>query len=203
MDSLFVDLGAHTGSSLRKWSFLKGVDVKNWDAISVEADISAYKILCDYIDSPSNDFKSITPIHAVVDNSDDLKCSFFEDSTNLARGSSTANQEKAENWNQRWGGSYRKVWRKPFDLCEFYQSADKIYDLIVIKMDIEGSEYNVLPSLLSVINPEKTPFIFVEFHDFKIGISRTVTDYIVSQYELKGVGFRDWDALEFSYNHAH
>ena len=53
---------------------------------------------------------------------------------------------------------------KTFDFVELLNKS-KNYENIIIKMDIEGSEYEVLEKLLnSTINKENIKHIFVEFH---------------------------------------
>jgi len=195
--NLFMDLGSHTGSSLRKWQDLVINDIEHWSVACVEADGRAYSHLLGYIESEQNEFSHVTPFHAVVSESDDFAIPFFEDSTNLHIGSSTANPQKAAVWNKKWGGNVKKVSRQVFSLNSLYLKIQDLYDLIIVKMDIEGSEYEVLPAFLDIVSPVKTPFILIEFHDKKVGVSRQITESLISRYSKKNIKMVDWDALSF------
>jgi FkbM family methyltransferase len=51
-----------------------------------------------------------------------------------------------------------------FDFSKFINDCSKIYELIIVKMDIEGSEYDILNKLLSDGNANYIDLIFIEFH---------------------------------------
>jgi FkbM family methyltransferase len=51
-----------------------------------------------------------------------------------------------------------------FDFSMFINNSSKNYDLIIVKMDIEGSEYSILKKLLADDNAKYIDLIFVEFH---------------------------------------
>ena len=173
---------------------MRGKDIVNWSAVTVEADARAYANLLAYIASDQNKIDSVVPIHAAVSTSGDFMTPFFENSTNREFGNSTANISKANVWNKRFGGMTKTVSRGVFCLNTFYQWAQDKYDLIVIKMDIEGSEYDVLPSFIDKVIPEKTPVIFIEFHDKKIGLPPRVTESLIASYSEKHIKFKDWNA---------
>jgi FkbM family methyltransferase len=57
---------------------------------------------------------------------------------------------------------YHKLQTKTYDLCSFIINLPDI-DFLVIKMDIEGEEYSILPRLLN--SSIKINDIYIEFHE--------------------------------------
>ena len=74
-----------------------------------------------------------------------------------------------------------------FNIVESYkQNLDK-YDEIIIKMDIEGAEYDILPSLIEVLDNSKTKQFYIEFHNKKVGLDPSIDDEFISLMEEKNI----------------
>ena len=97
-----------------------------------------------------------------------------------------------------FGGISQEVRRQTFCLNTFYEHALRLYNLIVIKMDIEGSEYEVLARFYDKIIPSKTPIIYIEFHDIKAGFSERSTEAVKECYARKSVKLMPWNALDYA-----
>lgn len=71
------------------------------------------------------------------------------------------------------------------DLCEFIESLDKPVDLL--KMDIEGAEYEILEKFLEKYLQHKVKMTLVETHDSKIKGSKEKSSRIRKIIKNKGV----------------
>ena len=82
-------------------------------------------------------------------------------------------------------------------LSKLLREKKKNYDSIVVKMDIESSEYTVLPELIKDGSISLIDHIFVEFHG-EFFSSEEKLKYIdieknlISQIKQKKVGFTNW-----------
>lgn len=73
----------------------------------------------------------------------------------------------------------------------------KNYDKIVLKLDIEGSEYDILESLLEQKLIDKIKKLYVEFHWQKCGFTKERHKNLVSMLN-KRLCFSEWDAMDFA-----
>lgn len=195
MRSIFLDLGAHHGESILCWAKRLGPRAKDWDVISVEADSNAYAVLAKNREGLKKYFNRVSLLHACASSQFGLR-SFYEHSRNDIAGSSTANVKKAKEWNSRFGGSTKEVTVTEINIAALYSDLTRQYNLIVVKIDIEGGEYEVLPRLIEVIDSGKTPVIYGEFHDKKVGLSTDHTNEIKESLRRVQVGWKEWNAME-------
>lgn len=67
-------------------------------------------------------------------------------------------------------------------------------DYLVIKLDIEGAEYNVLNKMIDDATIYYIKILFIEWHWNKIGISEKEHYKIKHKVETTGIKLFDWDA---------
>ena len=72
-----------------------------------------------------------------------------------------------------------------------------VYDCIVLKLDVEGAEYDILEDLISKNLLNKLHKLYVEFHWQKCNFPEERHQVLISVLKQKVV-FEDWDALEFA-----
>lgn len=65
-------------------------------------------------------------------------------------------------------------------------------DHVVIKMDIEGAEYRVLPRMVEDGSIDLVDELYVEFHGHKTGITPDVHDALVSSLRARGLEPKIW-----------
>lgn len=172
-----------------------GIRAREWDVISIEADSNAYSVLNKNCQGLMQHFNRLTLLHACVSTQFGIR-TFYEHSRNDVAGSSTANIHKAKEWNARFGGTTKEVNVTEIDISCLYVDLSKQYDLIVVKIDIEGGEYEVLPKLIDVIDPGRTPIIYGEFHDRKVGISTNCTEKIKMDLKSNQIRWKEWNAMK-------
>lgn len=83
------------------------------------------------------------------------------------------------------------------DLARIIKEAGTIYQRIILKLDIEGAEYDILDKIIADGLLDHIEKIYCEFHWSKCGISRSRHDEIVRKIREK-TSIEEWDALDFS-----
>lgn len=86
--------------------------------------------------------------------------------------------------------SYSKAYRKQISLDDFIEKTKLKPD--VIKIDVEGSEYNVLKGSRRVIESYK-PIIFLSVHPRQLTLFRSSVEELKSIIDSLGYNARDWD----------
>ena len=67
-------------------------------------------------------------------------------------------------------------------------------DHIILKMDIEGAEYQVLPKMISDGSIDYVDVVYVEFHGMKVFKTRDDTKKIRTAIRNRGIPVHHWDA---------
>lgn len=68
-------------------------------------------------------------------------------------------------------------------------------DVLVLKLDIEGAEYEVLRSMCKDGSIRKIHKLYIEFHAERIGLARETHDRLVADLAQAGLKIHPWDAL--------
>lgn len=186
---LLYDLGAHWGESIE--FFRKKIDnPKEWNVICVEPSPLNCEKLMENASYEANYFNEITIFNAFAFH-EDKEIEFFEYTDDFHSAGSTYSKSKFD-FNSRKKPEYKNLAHnilKPdiFNIVESYKESLDKYDEILIKMDIEGAEYDILPSLIKVLDPNKTKQFYCELHSRKVGLSPEVDKKIMSEFEELGI----------------
>jgi FkbM family methyltransferase len=70
-------------------------------------------------------------------------------------------------------------------------------DYIILKMDIEGAEYEVLQKMMEDGTIRYIDQLYIEFHYEKITMPREIHDQLLNKLTQCSLGIKDWDALSF------
>lgn len=186
---LLYDLGAHWGESIQL--FRKKLETpKEWDVISVEASTLNVDKLAENASYEANYFNKITIFNAFVYH-EEKEIEFFEYKDEFHSAGSTYSKTKFD-LNSKKKLEYENLPHnvlKPdiFNIVESYKENLNKYDEILIKMDIEGAEYDILPSLINVLDDSKTKQFYIEFHNKKVGLDPSVDDKFISLMKEKNI----------------
>lgn len=186
---LLYDLGSHWGESIEM--FRKKLKTpKEWDVISVEASTLNVNKLAENASYEANYFNEITIFNAFVYHQE-KEIEFFEYKDEFHSAGSTYSKTKFD-INSKKKPEYNNLPHnilKPdiFNIVESYKENLDKYDEIIIKMDIEGAEYDVLPSLIDVLDSSKTKQFYIEFHNKKVGLDPNVDEKFISLIEEKNI----------------
>ena len=189
MNKIVFDLGAHWGESIRFFSkSLK--DPENWNIISVEASDLNFKKLEKNSLNYSSIFKKIE-LHKKFAYHKDSDISFYEYIDDYHSAGSTYSKEKFE-FNSRKKPEYANLAHNiihpiTFNICSEYKKACETASEIIIKMDIEGAEYEILPELIKLLDPTKTKYFYLEFHANRVGVDASLDEKYKSQISSLGI----------------
>ena len=83
------------------------------------------------------------------------------------------------------------------DFCEYLKSRHKCYDVIIVKMDIEGAENDLLETLIERDCLKYIDTLYVEFHSsfLKESIRRSEKlreTRIIKHLKANKIHFRNW-----------
>lgn len=96
----------------------------------------------------------------------------------------------------------KKIQVESVDLASFLKFASFIYDDIVLKLDVEGAEYEILENLIESDVIDVVSKLYCEFHGEKIGVDQDRHDRLVERLSTK-LEQEEWDALDFSIHILH
>ena len=196
MANIFLDLGTHFGQGLREFIQKYSMD-SNWEIYTFEANPITYKKFKD-------EFLHLTPnvisYNRAVSNVDDmiainLETPPNEDATGM--GSSTISLDV---WDP-WGSDSSKDKFKQtanvlaFDLSSYILELFHREDFIVIKMDIEGSEYDVLEKMIQDNSIYLIDEIYIEWHAKYFKNKEDILqreNAIIEELKNRNIKFYEW-----------
>lgn len=182
MKKVFLDLGACRGESIRAFNKHWG-DSDEYEIHSFEALPANYKTLKEAYGNKPN----ITLYNKAV-YTEDTEITFY---TAPPYGSSIYS-DKITHINP---DRYVKI--GAIDISKFIENTFSKKDYIIMKFDIEGAEYDILPKLLdSGILQNYVNELYGEFHAGKIrSISKEIHNDLVDRVESEGFDVLHWSAL--------
>ena len=173
---LFIDLGSNTGQAYHFFS--KIYPINNYDYILVEANINCVKILRNKIDHSN---VKILNKAAWIEDGDKLLYGISESNNPLTEGASILKDHKNISY---IADSNLAINVKTFDFSDFINHQRKEYSEIIVKMDIESSEYDVLEKLISDNNLKYISRIFIEFHSGWMKDSEKKAEFVKREKHL-------------------
>jgi FkbM family methyltransferase len=82
-------------------------------------------------------------------------------------------------------------------LSSFIERASCEYDEIILKLDIEGAEYEVLQDMVNTGAINKISKLMIEWHYNKVGVSKEDHDSINNELKRLNVEIEEWDAIGY------
>lgn len=187
---VFLDLGANVGQGLEEFIGKFQID-GTWEVHSFEPNKESFDILKSKFSNTNFNFhnKGLASENCIkIFNAENIP------GTQSNAGAGSTFIEK-ENWSIRspanWGAgelvdSYEV---ECLDFCEFILTNFSKEDFIVVKMDIEGGEYEILPKLIKSPAAEFINEIFIEFHNWAIRNMELPSNETL-QSELREIGIK-------------
>lgn len=181
MSKVFLDCGAHCGCSRRKF-MAEFQDAAEYDIFSFEPDPDLNEYCPDLIN------KAVW--------TEDCERTFYkfwiDGGSSLSKTRADVLEATKPNYYPR-----QEIKVECFDLDRFIKQLDS--DLIVLKMDIEGAEYEVLPHLINGGSIKQIKALFIEWHGHRLNMDKKITEdllYMVRSYNIKVF---EWDAMDPRY----
>lgn len=160
----FIDCGTHLFQGLKEFNKIYKFD-KSWNIYSFEANPITYKESKNFLNEGLETLNIIHENLAVsIEECDiEINCQILPDSA-TGQGSNILKQPP----NRDIVGGYDFKWHtekvKSFDLSYFLSNL-KDSELLIVKLDIEGAEFEVLEKIIQDKTYEKINEIYVEFHE--------------------------------------
>lgn len=179
---IFIDCGGYDGCSSIKFM----INNPQFDCVTFEPNPTLWEY---YKEVPTQLFKKAAytyngEIKFTLDNLD-------ED------GSSIIKNKRIDFTGRVKNSAFPSIKAECIDITEFIQGCKDKYNHIVLKMDIEGAEYDILDKLIEKDLVKVIDKLYCEFHWHKCGISKRRHDEILKKVE-ETTPVLDWDALDFS-----
>lgn len=177
--NVFIDCGAYNGDSVeefKNWSKLAFPDKTDWQIYAFEPN-PKFK---DYWDNQTNAVFSNKAIWI-----EDTELEFAIDQTDTPLGSTLMTSKK-----KIWDES-PKIKVQAFDFSEWIKQFKD--DFVVVKLDIEGAEFKVLPKMIADETDLIPHVMLVEFHPNKVTDYTTSNkDGLIRKLQKRGVNIKDW-----------
>lgn len=179
---LFIDCGGYDGCSAIKFMLQN----PQFDSITFEPNPALWP---HYADVPTTLIKKAAYTHSG-------SVTFTIDETD-ADGSSLVESKKID-----WHGKVAneecpKIEVSCVDISQLVRKAATQYQKIVLKLDIEGAEYDVLEKLLKEDLIKHLTSIYAEFHWQKCGFSESRHNELISALQQQ-TQVAEWDALDLA-----
>lgn len=170
MKSYFFDCGTHHGEGLTKFIQMFSMD-RNWDIYSFEPNAQSFFIASDKNYSASK----VQFINAAVWTSDGT-AEFHAETPQNSTSSDGAGSSllSLQDWQPRTkdnpgAGTFEVAYSvRTIDFSEFLSRNTSPGSTVVVKLDIEGSEYAVLRKMIRDGSISRVTHLFVEFHDWAL-----------------------------------
>lgn len=186
---IFLDCGAHNGSSVR--NFCKTYsDWQDYEIYSFEPDPQHHKKwpvtlqICG-INGVTERLRSFEVIKKAVWIEDCQKEFHTTEANFRPEGGSTLNKDKHHHnykkYNDRPGYKFSTIQVTCVDINDFIISNFNISDYIVMKLDVEGAEYDIIPHMLYHNTFNYIDEFYIEWHNWRCG--REPRPYNVHRYK--------------------
>lgn len=162
--NVFIDCGTHFGQGLRNFIEKLNID-ENWSVHTFEANPITYKI---YLDNYHKENTYVKHYNVALSNFNGLTTINVETPPNEGETGQGSSIIDLKYWNPQ-DGKLRQNFKSSYsinclNLSEFIKNNFKESDKIIIKMDIEGAEYDVLEEMIKDNTIKWIDSIFIEFH---------------------------------------
>lgn len=190
MRKIFLDCGANNGCSIRKFKQIKK-DHEEYEMFSFEPnDVFEQEI----IETGTTLIKKAVWIEDGPVNFHVVTIDKYG-KEDRRTGASTLNDKKSE-WNSKAHREVSTVQVEGIDFSNWVISNFSSDDTIILKMDIEGSEYEVLEKMITDGSIYYINELWIEFHWQKCGISKVEHDKINKILDQLNIRIdRDWNAM--------
>lgn len=184
MKKIFLDCGTHYGEGLNDFIQRYNID-KNWEVYSFEP--NKYLWQEHFNNNPHTNIQYIN------------KAIYIHDDT-IVFNIAYPNTDASSIYGKHIGDSlYNSVEVQCIDLSKFILDNFSKDDFIVVKMDIEGAEYEVLRKMIKDESLNYINDIYVEFHSHKDeyailenGENKESTFKLIDEIKSLGINFTHW-----------
>lgn len=179
---IFIDCGGYDGCSAIKFS----INNPGFDIVTFEPNPTLWPY---YDGLPTRLIKKAAYTY-------DGEISFTIDDVD-EDGSSLIQGKRIDFTGRKKNSEFQKIKAECMDLAAFIDECSAKYDKIVLKLDVEGAEYDILERIMRRGVARKVSKLYCEFHWHKCGIPEIRHKNVVKEL-ARTTRILDWDALDFS-----
>lgn len=166
MKKILLDCGCHYGKGLRKQIEINQID-PSWKIYCWEANPYTYE---HFLKIDRFKHLDITAYHAAVSNTDGT-IKFNVQSSNGKNGGSTKSGTGSsivslDEWRCKGGGFVEEVEVPRINLSKWMSEHLIKDDMVILKMDIEGAEYDVLEEIIHSGAIDLIDKVYIEWHSY-------------------------------------
>ena len=177
---IFLDCGAHCGCSRRKIQGLYG---------------DKYQI---YSFEPDPEFNQFCP--AIINRAVWTKDTTIDFYKYRLSGASSVLHQRSEFIQKHSPHETVRVFPvRAFDLNRFILEHFSEKDTLVLKLDVEGAEYEILPHIIGGGAIRLVSKLYIEWHNKRVNVSEDVDRKLTKQIEELGISIEIWDAMKSGY----
>ena len=86
---------------------------------------------------------------------------------------------------------------RTIDFSRWLRQNTSVFDYVILKLDVEGAEYDILEKMIRDRTISRINHLFIEWHWEKVGIPRDRHQRLLRALRRRRVPIFDWDALGF------
>jgi FkbM family methyltransferase len=83
---------------------------------------------------------------------------------------------------------------RTIDLSRWIQQTLRPSDYIILKLDVEGAEYDILEKMSADSSLSRIKHLFVEWHWHKVGVEQSRHDKLLETLKRLSISITEWDA---------
>jgi FkbM family methyltransferase len=191
MRKVFIDCGANDGCSVRKFRKI----MKDSD------DYEIYSFECNPTLANSFDEKGVIFSSKAVSDKDG-EVVFFSHTINDVAGTTFEKKGKMKNCGCNTPGTVVSFNVKTIRLSKFILDNFSREDHIILKLDVEGEEYRIVPDLIKTKAIDFVDDLWIEWHSKWIGEDDSIDRKLEDKIKSFGVNIDNtWDAAPFRRRH--
>jgi FkbM family methyltransferase len=186
--NIFIDCGTHCFEGFEDFAKRYSID-SLWECYCFEANPFTYtQSQVKYQELIKRNFNITYKQEAVSTINSEIKinCAYAGEDGYTNQGSNILNQPPSVDI--QYGGTFNytseQITTPTIDFAEFLFKIAKIEDRVIIKMDIEGSEFSVIDHLIAQNNLNLIDEIYIEFHE---RFFKDINTYINKKHNYKQV----------------
>ena len=181
---IFVDCGGHNGCSIRR--FIKDFDPDGrFKMVTFEPN--------DLYARCYSDFPRHRLIEAAVHDRDGFE-NFFLDRDDGDGSSLFGNKLTRENGGFGTLDTANPARVRTIDLSSWVRQNTTIFDYVILKLDVEGAEYDILEKMIRDRTICRINHLFIEWHWERVGVAHDKHLRLVRALERRRLPILEWDA---------
>ena len=86
---------------------------------------------------------------------------------------------------------------RTIDLSRWVREHTNNFNYVILKLDVEGAEYDILEKMIHDRTIRRIKHLFVEWHWERVGIPRARHEELIRALQRRRVAILEWDALGY------